>query len=554
VKRPPAGDHYHLRLALPSEEEDRVTITDRPEDSLAAHGLRVGGRALRNPSTSQLYTAALDRGEAVLAEDGPLAVDTGRFTGRSPKDKFIVREPDSEDRIWWSDTNAEISEEHFDGLRGKVVARLEKSDVYVIDAFCGADPKHRLAVRVLTTHPYHALFAKTMFIEPTESELAGFEPDVLVLHEPEVEADPASDGTRTEVFICIHPSRGEILIGGTFYGGEIKKSVFSLMNDRLPLEGVMPMHCSANVSQDGQDVAVFFGLSGTGKTTLSADPERLLIGDDEHGWGDDGVFNFEGGCYAKTIRLSSEAEPEIWSAVHSFGTVLENVAVDERGVLDLDDDSKTENNRAAYKLERIANTLPTKRAGHPANVIFLAADAFGILPPIARLSREQALFFFLSGYTSKLAGTELGVTEPQPTFSTCFGAPFWPQPPTVYAGLLGEKLDSHDATVWLINTGWTGGPFGEGHRMPIEATRALLGAVLSGELAGAEFRTDPVFGFEVPVTAPGVDVSLLEPRSTWADPEAYDRKARELAQMFADNFARQHADAPPEVAAVAPKP
>jgi phosphoenolpyruvate carboxykinase (ATP) len=326
------------------------------------------------------------------------------------------------------------------------------------------------------------------------------------------------------------------------------------MNDRLPLEGVMPMHCSANVSQDGQDVAVFFGLSGTGKTTLSADPERLLIGDDEHGWGDDGVFNFEGGCYAKTIRLSSEAEPEIWSAVHSFGTVLENVAVDERGVLDLDDDSKTENNRAAYKLERIANTLPTKRAGHPANVIFLAADAFGILPPIARLSREQALFFFLSGYTSKLAGTELGVTEPQPTFSTCFGAPFWPQPPTVYAGLLGEKLDSHDATVWLINTGWTGGPFGEGHRMPIEATRALLGAVLSGELAGAEFRTDPVFGFEVPVTAPGVDVSLLEPRSTWADPEAYDRKARELAQMFADNFARQHADAPPEVAAVAPKP
>jgi phosphoenolpyruvate carboxykinase (ATP) len=531
-----------------------VTITDRPEDSLAAHGLRAGGRVLRNPSTSQLYTAALDRGEAVLAEDGPLVVDTGRFTGRSPKDKFIVREPDSEDRIWWSDTNAEISEEHFDGLRGKVVARLEKSDLYVVDAFCGADPKHRLAVRVLTTHPYHALFAKTMFIDPTEQELAGFEADVLVLHEPEVEADPTSDGTRTEVFICLHPTRGEILIGGTFYGGEIKKSVFSLMNDRLPLEGVMPMHCSANVSQDGQDVAVFFGLSGTGKTTLSADPERLLIGDDEHGWGDDGVFNFEGGCYAKTIRLSAEAEPEIWSAVHSFGTVLENVAVDERGVLDLDDDSKTENNRAAYKLERIANTLPTKRAGHPANVIFLAADAFGILPPIARLSREQALFFFLSGYTSKLAGTELGVTEPQPTFSTCFGAPFWPQRPTVYAGLLGEKLDSHDATVWLINTGWTGGPFGEGHRMPIEATRALLAAVLSGELAGVEFRTDPVFGFEVPVTAPGVDVSLLEPRSTWADPDAYDTKARELAQMFADNFAKAHADAPPEVAAAAPKP
>ncbi len=418
-----------------------MTITDRPEDSLAVHGLRAGGRVLRNPTTSQLYTAALDRGEAVLAEGGPLVVDTGRFTGRSPKDKFIVREPVSEDRIWWSETNAEISEEHFDGLRAKVVAHLEARDVYVIDAFCGADPKHRLAVRVLTTHPYHALFAKTMFIEPAEADLADFEPDVLVLHEPEVEADPAQDGTRTEVFICLHPTRKEILIGGTFYGGEIKKSVFTLMNDRLPLEGVMPMHCSANVSQDGQDVAVFFGLSGTGKTTLSADPERLLIGDDEHGWGDDGVFNFEGGCYAKTIRLSEAAEPEIWRAVHSFGTVLENVAVDERGVLDLDDDSKTENNRAAYKLEEIANALPAKRAGHPRSVIFLAADAFGILPPIARLSREQALFFFLSGYTSKLAGTELGVTEPQPTFSTCFGAPFWPQRPTVYAKLLGEKLD-----------------------------------------------------------------------------------------------------------------
>jgi len=531
-----------------------LTITDRPEDSLAVHGLRAGGRVLHNPTTSQLYTAALDRGEAVLAEDGPLVVDTGRFTGRSPKDKFIVREPASEDRIWWSETNAPISEEHFDGLRAKVVAHLEARDVYVIDAFCGADPKHRLAVRVLTTHPYHALFAKTMFIEPAESDLAGFEPDVLVLHEPGVEADPVQDGTRTEVFICLHPTRKEILIGGTFYGGEIKKSVFTLMNDRLPLEGVMPMHCSANVSQDGRDVAVFFGLSGTGKTTLSADPERLLIGDDEHGWGDDGVFNFEGGCYAKTIRLSEAAEPEIWKAAHSFGTVLENVAVDERGVLDLDDDSKTENNRAAYKLEEIANALPAKRAGHPRSVIFLAADAFGILPPIARLSREQALFFFLSGYTSKLAGTELGVTEPQPTFSTCFGAPFWPQRPTVYAKLLGEKLDEHGATVWLINTGWTGGPFGEGHRMPIQATRALLGAVLAGELGDGEFRTDAVFGFEVPVSAPGVDESLLDPRSTWADPEAYDRKACELAQMFADNFAEKHADAPAEIAAAAPKP
>jgi phosphoenolpyruvate carboxykinase (ATP) len=531
-----------------------VTIADLPESALAEHGLRVAGRVLRNPSTPQLYAAAIERGEGVIAEDGQLVVDTGRFTGRSPKDKFVVREPGSEDRIWWGDVNGEISEEHFDGLRAKVVAHLEQADVYVIDAFCGADAKHRLAVRVVTTHPYHALFAKTMFIDPADAELEDFEPDVLILHEPEVEADPAQDGTRTEVFVCLHPSRGEILVGGTFYGGEIKKSVFTVMNDRLPLEGVMPMHCSANVSNDGKDVAIFFGLSGTGKTTLSADPSRKLIGDDEHGWGDEGVFNFEGGCYAKTIRLSAEAEPEIWSAVHSFGTVLENVTVDERGVLDLDDDSKTENTRAAYKLERIANMLPAKRAGHPRSVLFLAADAFGILPPIARLSRDQALFFFLSGYTSKLAGTELGVTEPQPTFSTCFGAPFLPQPPTVYAELLGKKLDEHGATVWLINTGWTGGPFGEGHRMPIQATRALLGAVLSGERGEGEFRTDPVFGFEVPLRAPGVDESLLDPRSTWADPDEYDRKARELAAMFAENFATKHADAPADVAAAAPKP
>jgi phosphoenolpyruvate carboxykinase (ATP) len=530
-----------------------LTITDLPEGNLARHGLHVDGRVLRNPTTSQLYRHALERGEAVIAEGGPLVVDTGRFTGRSPKDKFVVREPGSEDRIWWGDVNAEISEEHFDGLRGKIVSQLERGDLYVVDVFCGADPQHRLAVRVLTAHPYHALFTKTMFIEPAEAELASFEPDLLVLHEPSVEADPEQDRTRTGLFVCLHPSRGEILIGGTFYAGEIKKSVFTVMNDLLPLDGVMPMHCSANVSEDGEDVAIFFGLSGTGKTTLSADPSRLLIGDDEHGWGVDGVFNFEDGCYAKTIRLSAEAEPEIWKAAHSFGTVLENVVVDERGVLDLDDDSKTENTRAAYELARIANALPARRAGHPRSVIFLAADAFGILPPIARLDRAQALFYFLSGYTSKLAGTELGVTEPQPTFSTCFGAPFLPQPPTVYAELLGEKLDLHGATVWLINTGWTGGPFGEGHRMPIQATRALLSAVLSGTLHDVELRTDPLFGFQVPVHAPGVDEALLDPRSTWANPAAYDRKARELAKMFADNFTKKHADAPAEVGAAAPK-
>ncbi|HET7572701.1 MAG TPA: phosphoenolpyruvate carboxykinase (ATP) [Gaiellaceae bacterium] len=528
-----------------------MTITDLP-GGIGDHGIEPSGRVFRNPTTSQLYTHALARKEAVLAEDGPLVVDTGRFTGRSPKDKFVVREPGSEERIWWGDVNAELSEPHFEGLRGKLVAHLQARDLYVIDAFAGADPAHRIGVRVITAHPYHALFSKTMFIEPSPDELAAFSPDVLVLHEPEVEADPATDGTRSGTFVALHPARGEILIGGTFYAGEIKKSVFTVMNDLLPLEGVLPMHCSANVSRDGENVAVFFGLSGTGKTTLSADPERLLIGDDEHGWGDDGVFNFEGGCYAKTIRLSLEAEPEIWKAAHSFGTVLENVVVDEEGRLDLDDDAKTENTRAAYRLEEIANALPTKRAGHPDSVIFLAADAFGVLPPIARLDRDQALFYFLSGYTSKLAGTELGVTEPQPTFSTCFAAPFLPQPPTVYARLLGRKLDEHGASVWLINTGWTGGPFGEGHRMPIQATRALLHAVLSGALHEVEFRRDPVFGFEVPLRAPGVDESLLDPRSTWADPDAYDRKARELADRFRENFA-QHEDAAAEIVAAGPQ-
>ena len=342
-----------------------MTITDLP-GSLRDHGIEPSGRVYRNPSTSQLYTHALARGEAALGENGQLVVDTGRFTGRSPKDKFVVREPDSEERIWWGDVNHELSAEHFEQLRAKLVAELGTGDVYVVDAFVGADPAHRLSVRVLTAHPYHALFAKTMFIDPAENELRDFRPDVVVIHQPEVEADPKQDGTRTSTFVALHPTRGEILIGGTFYGGEIKKSVFTVMNDLLPLEGVLPMHCSANVSRDGTSVAVFFGLSGTGKTTLSADPERLLIGDDEHGWGDEGVFNFEGGCYAKTIHLSAGAEPEIWKAAHSFGTVLENVVVDEHGVLDLDDDSKTENTRAAYKLEEIANALPEKQAGHPA--------------------------------------------------------------------------------------------------------------------------------------------------------------------------------------------
>ncbi|HEY7380336.1 MAG TPA: phosphoenolpyruvate carboxykinase (ATP) [Gaiella sp.] len=531
-----------------------MTITPvRPGVDLSVHGLEPGGSIVYQPSTAQLYEHALRGGVGRIAEGGPLVVDTGVHTGRSPQDKFVVEEPGSRDRIWWGTVNRPLAEDRFEGLRAKVVARLEAQELlYVVDAFAGADPAHTVGVRVVTANPYHALFAKTMFIEPTEEELRLHAPETLVLHTPDLEAVPEVDGTRSGTFIVLHPSRSEVLIGGTFYAGEIKKSIFTVMNDRLPLEGVFPMHCSANVGDDGR-VAVFFGLSGTGKTTLSADPERSLIGDDEHGWGDGGVFNIEGGCYAKVIRLSAAAEPEIHKTTRTFGTVLENVAVNERGVLDLDDDSRTENTRAAYKLEQIANALPGKQAGHPSAVVFLAADAFGILPPIARLSREQALYYFLSGFTAKLAGTEIGVTEPQPTFSTCFGAPFLPQPPAVYAHMLGEKLDAHRATVWLVNTGWTGGPFGVGERMPIAATRALLHAALSGALDGAAFRRDPVFGLDVPTACPGVEAALLDPRSTWSDPDAYDAKARELAAMFRENFGRFAADAGDEIAAAGPR-
>jgi phosphoenolpyruvate carboxykinase (ATP) len=519
---------------------------------LEGHGLDPRGRVYWNASTSVLYTRALSRGEVVLAEGGPLVVDTGRHTGRSPRDRFVVREPGSEERVWWGDVNRPLAEEGFESLRDKLIAHLDEAEeVYVVDAFAGADPAYRLGVRVITDSPWHALFAKTLFIDPSDEELDDYEPQALVLHAPAVEADPEEDGTRSETFIVLHPTREEILIGGTEYAGEIKKSIFTLMNDRLPLNGVLPMHCSANVGDDGK-VAIFFGLSGTGKTTLSADPERHLIGDDEHGWSDEGVFNLEGGCYAKVIRLSPEAEPQIWRASHSFGTVLENVIADENGVIDLDDASKTENTRAAYKLEQIDNALPEKRAGHPNAVVFLTADAFGIIPPIARLNREEAMFYFLSGFTAKLAGTEIGVKEPQPTFSTCFGAPFLPQEPRMYAQMLGDKLREHGAAVWLVNTGWTGGPFGEGHRMPIQATRALLHGALSGALDAVEYRQHPIFGFEVPLAVPGVDSTLLDPRSTWRDPAEYDRKALELAAKFRQNFAR-FADPESEVAKAGPR-
>jgi phosphoenolpyruvate carboxykinase (ATP) len=531
-----------------------MTTTELPgRVDLSEHGIDASGRTYRNPTTSLLYAHALERGDGRLAEGGPLVVDTGRYTGRSPKDKFLVDEPSSSARIWWGEVNQRLPETGFDGLRDKVVSRLGAADtLYVVDAWAGADPAHRIAVRVVTAHPYHALFARTMFIDPTDEELARFAPQALVLHTPDLEADPEEDGTRSGTAIVLHPGKTELLVLGTFYAGEIKKSIFTVMNDRLPLEGVFPMHCSANVSDDG-DVAIFFGLSGTGKTTLSADPERRLIGDDEHGWGANGVFNIEGGCYAKTIHLSPVAEPEIYRTTRTWGTILENVTVDELGYLDLDDSSKTENTRAAYKLEQIGNALPEKQAGHPRSVVFLTADAFGILPPIARLSRDQALYYFLSGFTAKLAGTEIGVTEPQPTFSTCFAQPFLPQPPAVYARMLGEKLDEHGATVWLVNTGWTGGPFGEGQRMPIQATRTMLRAALSGELDRASFRTDDLFGLDVPRHVPGVEDSLLDPRGTWRDPEQYDVKARELAELFVENFARRFGDVDQAVRAAGPR-
>jgi phosphoenolpyruvate carboxykinase (ATP) len=531
-----------------------MTTTELPGHvDLSEHGIDATGPVYRNPTTSLLYTHALACGEGRLAEGGPLVVDTGKHTGRSPKDKFVAREESSEERIWWGDVNQELSEEHYDGLRDKVTAHLgTATPLYVVDAFAGADPAHRIGVRVITAHPYHALFAKTMFIDLPHDTSDRFRPQALVLHTPDLVADPEQDGVRSGTFIVLHAGRTEVLIGGTFYAGEIKKSIFTVMNDRLALEGVFPMHCSANVGDDGT-VAVFFGLSGTGKTTLSADPARHLIGDDEHGWGDAGVFNIEGGCYAKTIRLSETAEPEIWKAAHSFGTVLENVAVDDDGHLDLDDDSKTENTRAAYKLELIGNALPSKLAGHPQSVVFLTADAFGILPPISRLNREQALYYFLSGFTAKLAGTEIGVTEPQPTFSTCFGQPFLPQPPAVYARMLGEKLDAHGSAVWLVNTGWTEGPFGEGRRMPIDATRTMLHAALSGALDDVAYRTDDLFGFDVPLAVPGVDSTLLDPRKTWNDQARFDVKARELARLFADNFARRFVDVDERIRAAGPK-
>ncbi|HMO08346.1 MAG TPA: phosphoenolpyruvate carboxykinase [Paracoccaceae bacterium] len=513
----------------------RVNAARRLEDQGIA-GFAAAHYNLLEPA---LIEASLRRGEGHLGHGGTLMCTTGQFTGRSPKDKFVVRSPRTEDTIWW-ENNAAMAPEAFARLKADMLAHLPGRELFVQDLYAGADPEHRLDVRIVTELAWHGLFIRHMLRRPEASKLASFDPQWTVLNLPSFRADPARHGCRSETVIAMNFDERLILIANTQYAGENKKSVFTLQNYLLPEKGVMPMHGSANHAVGDPDgSAVFFGLSGTGKTTLSADPGRTLLGDDEHGWSDRGIFNFEGGCYAKTINLDPAAEPEIYATTRRFGTVIENMVFDPDTLeLDFADNSLTDNMRCAYPLDAISNASATGLAGHPKNVIFLTCDAFGVLPPIARLTPAQAMYHFLSGFTSKVAGTERGVTEPQPTFSTCFGAPFMARRPEVYGKLLQAKIARHGTTCWLVNTGWTGGAFGTGRRMPIKATRALLTAALDGSLAGVAFRRDPNFGFEVPVAVPGVEGGVLDPRSTWADPAAYDKAAAKLVQMFAENFAQ----------------
>ncbi|MDH4229698.1 MAG: phosphoenolpyruvate carboxykinase [Nitrospirota bacterium] len=501
-------------------------------------GLRGLGEVHWNLSPAVLYEEAVRRGEGNVASGGPLVVHTGNFTGRAANDKFIVDEPGSRDHVAWGEVNKPVSEAAFDNLLRKVCAYFQKRDVFVQDLYAGQDDRFRMPIRVITQSAWHSLFANNLFVRPGAEERASHAPEFTVLHAPGFEADPKQDGTRSGAFVFLHLGRKLVLIGGTHYAGEIKKSIFSSLNYLLPLQGVMSMHCSANIGADG-NTALFFGLSGTGKTTLSADPERGLIGDDEHGWSDSGVFNYEGGCYAKVINLSPRAEPEIFACTRRFGTVLENVVMDPSSrELDLDAGHITENTRAAYPIDYIPNAVPEGRGGHPRNVIFLTCDAFGVMPPIARLTPDQAMYHFLSGYTAKVAGTEAGIKEPRATFSTCFGAPFMPLHPGVYAKLLGEKIQRHDADCWLINTGWTGGGYGVGSRMSISHTRAMVHAALDGALREVEMVPDPVFGLAIPKKVKGVAGDVLQPRNTWVDGTAYDAKAKELARLFHANFAQ----------------
>jgi phosphoenolpyruvate carboxykinase (ATP) len=500
----------------------------------------------------RLYEYAISAGEAQLARGGALAADTGVHTGRSPKDKFIVRDAHTERTVWW-ENNGALAPAAFDQLHRDFLAHAKGKALFAQDLYGGADPAYRIKTRVYTEYAWHSLFIRTLLIRPDRSELRNFIPDLTIVDLPSFKADPKRHGTRSETVIAIDFSRGIVLIGGTSYAGEIKKSVFTTLNYYLPAESVMPMHCSANVGANG-NVALFFGLSGTGKTTLSAEPTRTLLGDDEHGWGPQGIFNFEGGCYAKTIKLSAEAEPEIYATTQRFGTVLENVVLDpETRVPDFDDGSRTENTRCAYPLHFIPNASKTGRAGHPQNIIMLTADAFGVMPPIAKLTSAEAMYHFLSGYTAKVAGTERGVVDPQATFSTCFAAPFIPRHPSEYGNLLRELIAAHDVDCWLVNTGWTGGKYGVGRRMPIKVTRTLLAATLDGSLRHASFRTDPYFGFSVPRSLAGVEPHLLHPFKTWKDKAEFDQTARRLVSMFRDNFVKFESHVDADVKAAAPE-
>lgn len=519
----------------------------KPKHPVEEQGITNYERVFYNATQPQLYEEAVKRDEGRIAHCGPLVVRTGAFTGRAPNDKFLVKEPSSADKIWWGDVNRPFDAGHFELLRSRMLAYLQGKDIFVQDCFVGADPRYRLPIRVITEMAWQSLFARNMFIRIKETDLlTQFTPEYTVIAAPHFHASPELDHTRSEAFILVNFAQRLIMIGGSGYGGEIKKSIFTVMNYLLPQRNVMPMHCSANIGKDGT-TAIFFGLSGTGKTSLSADPERELIGDDEHGWSDHGVFNFEGGCYAKVIRLSPTAEPQIYGCTRRFGTVIENVIMDGRRRLDLDNETITENTRAAYPLDFIANASSTGVGDHPRNIVMLTADAFGVLPPISRLTTDQAMYHFLSGYTAKVAGTEAGIVEPQATFSTCFGGPFMSLFPTVYAKLLGERIETHKSNCWLINTGWTGGPYGVGSRISIAYTRQMVQAALNDGFKDVEFVTEPHFGLSIPKQCPGVPSEVLNPVNTWNDKDAYARKAEDLRGRFRKNFERFASEVEPGV-------
>jgi phosphoenolpyruvate carboxykinase (ATP) len=524
-----------------------------PRYGLEKHGIHNVNAIYWNLSTPMLYEEAIRRHEGRLAHLGPFVVRTGQHTGRSPNDKFIVKEPGSAEKIWWGKVNQPMDEVRFALLSRRLMAYLQGKDLFVQDCYAGADTEFRIPIRVITEYAWHNLFARNMFIQPKKEELISHVPEFTVLCVPNFHAEPEVDGTRSEVFVVIHFGKRLVLIGGTQYAGEIKKSIFTVMNYLLPQQRVLSMHASANIGPK-DDAAIFFGLSGTGKTTLSADPSRVLIGDDEHGWSDVGVFNFEGGCYAKVIHLSAEAEPEIYQATRRFGTILENVGLNtETGRIDLDDAMLTENTRAAYPISHIPNASREGMGGHPKNIVMLTADAFGVLPPIAKLTPSQAMYHFLSGYTAKVAGTESGVTEPQATFSACFGAPFMALSPGVYASLLGEKVKQHKVNVWLVNTGWTGGPYGTGKRIKIAYTRAMVHAALDDSFVDVPMNIDANFGVAVPGSCPGVPRQLLDPRSTWQNKSAYDAQAQKLTAMFNENFKQFEPQVDREVLDAAPR-